>query len=83
MSHVVYWLKSGQRNYVGYTNNLHRRLRQHNQEIKGGAQRTKCGKWSVHRVVMGFVTKRNALRYEFALKLKKTDAAKYQFLGEV
>ena len=78
--HVVYWLKSDTRNYIGYTNNLQRRLRQHNGELAGGASRTKRGAWSIHHVVRGFNTKQSALRFEFALKLKKSDVAKFEFI---
>jgi predicted GIY-YIG superfamily endonuclease len=35
-----YIIASGNRTYNGYTNNLTRRLRQHNREIKGGARAT-------------------------------------------
>ena len=35
-----YIISSGNRTYNGYTNNLTRRLRQHNREIKGGARAT-------------------------------------------
>ena len=35
-----YIIASGNRTYNGYTNNLARRLRQHNREIKGGARAT-------------------------------------------
>lgn len=39
-----YIIASGNRTYNGYTNNLARRLRQHNREIKGGARATSiCG----------------------------------------
>ena len=80
MPDVVYWLKSGKRNYIGFTNNLARRLRQHNGNEKGGALRTKAGVWHVHKVISGFDTKRAALRFEFALKLKKTDEDKDEFI---
>ena len=39
--HYVYVLYSGRRTYTGYSNNLKRRLRQHNGEIKGGAKSTR------------------------------------------
>jgi len=48
-----YIIASGNRTYNGYTNNLTRRLRQHNREIKGGARITairgganSCEPWS-------------------------------------
>ena len=39
--YVCYILKSGNRTYNGSTNNMRRRLRQHNGEIKGGAKYTR------------------------------------------
>ena len=39
--YYCYIIASGNRTYNGYTNNLTRRLRQHNCEIKGGARATK------------------------------------------
>ena len=43
MEHFCYiiYSKSTGRTYNGYTNHLSRRIRQHNQEIKGGARATK------------------------------------------
>lgn len=38
----VYCVYSGNRTYIGYTNNLPRRLRQHCGHIKGGARATSC-----------------------------------------
>lgn len=40
--YYCYIIYSGNRTYTGYTVDLKRRLRQHNQEIKGGARYTKC-----------------------------------------
>ena len=43
LDYVVYLLKKDNlnRTYIGITNNLKRRLRQHNGKIKGGARSTK------------------------------------------
>ena len=82
MTHTVYWLKSKSRNYVGYTTDLERRLLQHNGHRPGGAQRTRNGVWTIHEVIRGFNTKQDALRYEFALKLRKTDRAKHDFISQ-
>jgi putative endonuclease len=61
--HYVYVLHSGGRTYTGYTNNLARRLRQHNGELKGGAKSTRgrndwqflsitsCSDWTAQRAL--------------------------------
>ena len=66
MDYVCYVLldASGRRSYAGCTNNLVRRLRQHNGELVGGAKATRTGRpWHLFRVVRGFGTdQRAALR---------------------
>jgi structure-specific endonuclease subunit SLX1 len=64
--YVMYVLESsdGRRTYVGITNNLGRRLRQHNGELCGGARATAGRVWRVARVVGGFVSKSAALSVE-------------------
>lgn len=56
--------------YCGMTNNLPRRIRQHNREIKGGARATaRCaGSWRVALTLCGFRTQREALQAEWRLK---------------
>lgn len=66
----VYVLESAsqRRQYVGYTVNAERRLRQHNGEIKGGADRTKSDRpWRMLAHVSGFDSKVKAERFEYAL----------------
>lgn len=75
--YVVYLLYSldKRRTYVGITNNLSRRLRQHNQEIKGGARATKCSKqWKILAYAQGH-NKSSALSIE--AKIKKTKPKVY------
>ena len=61
---------SAGRTYVGITNNLPRRLRQHRGELAGGAKATtRCAAdWRVGLTVAGFQTHRQALQFEWAFK---------------
>lgn len=59
--------------YVGSTVNLDRRLRQHNQEIKGGAKMTsiKVNKgevWRRHCYIKGFPDWKSCLQFEWRWK---------------
>ncbi|GMH90337.1 hypothetical protein TrST_g1366 [Triparma strigata] len=61
--YIVYCLKSttSSRTYIGSTNDLKRRLRQHNGELAGGAKSTHSGRpWIVGTTVSGFGTSRSA-----------------------
>jgi len=70
----VYLLVSTKGNtYVGATVDLERRLRQHNNEIKGGARATttkvKSGEaWTRHCYVSGFPDWSSALQFEWRWK---------------
>lgn len=69
----LYLLKNTENNrtYVGITNNLERRIRQHNGEIKGGAKYTRNfkgdGQWKYHLYVSGF-SKNESLSIERSVK---------------
>ena len=56
--------------YNGSTNNPMRRLRQHNEEIKGGAKAThgKGGAWEICAMLSGFPDHINALSCEWRMK---------------
>ena len=55
--------------YNGSTNNLARRLRQHNGEIVGGARQTKRGRpWKVIATLSGFPNHKNALSCEWRIR---------------
>lgn len=55
--------------YVGKTNNPHRRLRQHNCEIKGGAKYTKKIKpCEIYCLISGFESNVEALQAEWRIK---------------
>jgi len=65
--YVSYILESDckKRTYLGITNDLHHRLRQHNGFIKGGARQTTSGRpWSVKAMVGPFLSLRDVLRFE-------------------
>lgn len=69
--YYVYLLQStiNNRTYCGSTNNLDKRLRQHNGEIKGGAKSTsKYRPWNIICYVEGFIDKKHALRFEYQWK---------------
>lgn len=84
--HNCYILKNDihvNRTYNGYTNNLKKRIRQHNQEIKGGAKYTKRygdKTWKYICYVSGFPDHINALQCEWRIKHpdnKRRRPAKY------
>ena len=56
--------------YNGSTNNPKRRLRQHNEEICGGARYThgRGGGWEIYALFTGFVDHKNALSCEWRIK---------------
>lgn len=72
--YICYVLKSTNSLYLnctynGSTNNLSRRLRQHNGEISGGAKATKGkGPWEPYIIIKGFGTHREALSCEWKIK---------------
>ena len=83
MKYFVYLLISFHGNkvisYVGYTNNIKNRLKLHNNSK--GAKFTKGKKWKlVYK--KEFNTKREAMKYEYVLKLdkKKRNKIKVNFL---
>eukprot|EP00929_Paragymnodinium_shiwhaense_P045455 TRINITY_DN23228_c0_g1_i1.p2 TRINITY_DN23228_c0_g1~~TRINITY_DN23228_c0_g1_i1.p2 ORF type:complete len:160 (+),score=23.68 TRINITY_DN23228_c0_g1_i1:118-597(+) len=63
------------RSYTGITNNLPKRLRQHNGEIKGGARATRAGRpWKVFCLVKGFRVLQEALCFEWRAKRQRASA---------
>ena len=69
--YVCYCLQSTTtaKTYVGVTNNLERRLRQHNGELKGGAKYTSTGgPWALSLLVGPFGTYQHALHFEWHWK---------------
>lgn len=65
------YLPHKNRTYNGFTNKPCRRIRQHNQEIKGGAKYTRNfgnKSWQYIALVTGFPNKINALQCEWRIK---------------
>lgn len=54
--------------YNGKTNNIVKRLNQHNGKIKGGAKSTKGKQWEVYALLTGFPNEQNALSCEWRIK---------------
>lgn len=75
-SHYCYILRNHHdpdknRTYNGYTVDPVKRIRQHNQEIKGGAKYTKVWgeqSWEIYVVIKGFPDHHNALQCEWRIK---------------
>lgn len=67
--YLVYLIKCDNLSYIGMTNDFTHRIRQHNQEIKGGAKYTKKKKnWYPICIIDGFPDMRSACQCEWRLK---------------
>ena len=67
--YLVYLIKCDNLSYVGMTNDFTHRIRQHNQEIKGGARCTsKRCEWYPICIIDGFQTMKEAMQCEWSLK---------------
>lgn len=84
-TYVCYLLASGNRTYIGITNHLSRRIRQHNGELAGGAKYTRGKQWRVVCYVGYFSTKQEAMRFEWRYKRagKGLTARKGRALGHM
>ncbi len=78
--HFVYIIKginqfNKTKYYIGYTCNIHRRIRQHNCELVGGAKATKGYKWEYYGIITNFRDHIEGLQIEWRLKhsTKKTN----------
>lgn len=82
----VYLLQSGsneKKTYVGATNNLKRRLAQHNGHLKGGARYTKAYRpWAFH-AVFALDNRHDALSLEWKSKHRKVKSDGAGVAGKV
>ena len=81
MVYYVYLIKTANgyldKSYVGFTNNLQKRLNKHNSNL--GAKSTKGYKWEIV-YIRRFYSKSNALSFEY--KLKKDRNERLRILNE-
>ena len=70
----VYVLVGDGIHYVGATNNVERRLRQHNGELRGGAKFTRGKQWKVGAVYGPYPNRSSAQKIE--LRVKRLRGAK-------
>jgi predicted GIY-YIG superfamily endonuclease len=69
--------------YNGSTNNLKRRIRQHNGELVGGAKATKNkGPWEYYAILTGFNDNHEALACEWKIKYPTNKKRPMQFCGQ-
>ena len=71
--YICYIIYNESCSYIGITNNIERRLKQHNKILKGGAKYTTLKyndffKWKYAVIISGFKNKIHALQFEWALK---------------
>jgi predicted GIY-YIG superfamily endonuclease len=68
-THFCYCLESedATRTYVGYTTDITRRIREHNQIIKGGARSTRGRAWKYLYILGGLPNRSEGLRLEYFL----------------
>ena len=70
--YLVYIIRSGNRSYIGMTNDFFRRWCQHNKLLKGGAKYTcKYENWEPICIIDGFKNKSEAMQCEWKLKRVK------------
>ena len=70
----VYVLVSDETHYVGSTNDVERRLRQHNGQLRGGAKFTRGRTWKVGVVYGPYSNRSSAQKIE--LRVKRLRGAK-------
>ncbi len=70
MSWKVYIIYNQNYSYCGATPDINKRIRKHNQELPGGAKYTKSKgpNWNYICYVEGFKEKKDALKFEWAVK---------------
>tara|TARA_B100000683_G_scaffold276395_1_gene330271 strand:- start:1414 stop:1791 length:378 start_codon:yes stop_codon:yes gene_type:complete len=82
--YLVYLLKCENYSYVGMTNNIFKRIRQHNGEISGGARYTSRRRgWYPVLIIDGFQDMKSAMQCEWRLKRgKKGVLGRIKYLNE-
>jgi putative endonuclease len=69
--YILVSLQNNKRTYVGVTDNLQRRIRQHNGFLAGGARYTKsCRPWKIDSIFQ-LLSRRDALSLEWNIKHRR------------
>lgn len=70
MDWKVYLIYNDNYSYCGATPNIEKRIKKHNQELPGGAKytRSKGPNWKYICYIEGFKEKKDALKFEWAVK---------------
>lgn len=61
-------INNNNRLYTGITNNLDRRINQHNGLLAGGAKSTRISNTWKYKYIIGIFDKKSALKFEYELK---------------
>lgn len=81
---LVYIITSGNRSYIGMTNDFFKRWKQHNKIIKGGAKYTsKYENWTPICIIDGFKNKSEAMQCEWKLKRARGINNRINYLADI
>lgn len=73
-NYYCYFIVTANRTYIGITNLLSKRIKQHNNQIKGGAKSTSMyTNWKYHTIIGNFKSKSEAASFEWYWKHVKNN----------
>lgn len=77
--YYCYLIYSENKTYIGITNDLNKRIKQHNGLLKGGAKATRSSsQWRYYIVVTGFKNKSEVMKFEWLWKHQQTRNNKWK-----
>tara|TARA_Y100000814_G_scaffold252550_1_gene199859 strand:+ start:81 stop:470 length:390 start_codon:yes stop_codon:yes gene_type:complete len=84
MVFLVYIIVSGNKSYVGFTNDFFKRWKQHNKILKGGAKYTsKYNNWTPVCIIDGLKNKSEAMQCEWRLKRASGPYKRLHYLSNI